>query len=120
MIRPLLRADCFQEGTNLYLRLGLRGGVRGGTHEDVPDPEVYEDDEDLILSDINSERLNQQFQPIADNINTIAECDRSNSVEKTSLLSALYTLKGHVNMIVRESLLWGDTLQKRLQASPTM
>ena len=107
-------------GSNLYLRLRLRGGVRGGTHEDFPDPEVYEDDEDLILSDINLERLNRQFQPIADNINMIAECDRNNSVEKTSLISALYTLKGHVNMIVRESLLWGDTLQKRLQASPTM
>jgi len=60
-------------GSNLYLRLRLRGGVRGGTHDDIPNPEVYEEDEDLILSEINLERLNQQFQPIADNINMIAE-----------------------------------------------
>eukprot|EP01042_Synura_sphagnicola_P036415 gene36415-biopygen4713 len=101
-------------GSNLHLRLRLRGGVRGGTHVDVPDPEVYEDDEGLILSDINLERLNQQFQLIADNINMIAECDRNNSVEKTRLLRALYTLKDHVYMIVRESLLWGRYLAEAL------
>ena len=69
-------------GSNLYLRLRLRRGVRGGTHNDIPNPEVYEEDEDLILSEINLERLNQQFQPIADNINMIAECDRNNSVKR--------------------------------------
>ena len=74
-------------GSNLYLRLRLRGGVRGGTHEGIPNPdEMYDEDEDLILSEINLERLNQQFQPIADNINMIAEYNRNNSVEKLSLI----------------------------------
>ena len=50
-------------GSNLYLRLRLRGGVRGGTHDDIPNPEMYDEDDDLILSEINLERLNQQFQP---------------------------------------------------------
>ena len=54
-------------GSNLYLRLRLSGGVRGGTHDAIPNPEMYDEDEDLILSEINLERLNQQFQPIADN-----------------------------------------------------
>ena len=101
-------------GSNLYLRLRLRGGVRGGTHDDIPNPEMYEEDDDLILGEINLERLNQQFQPIADNINMIAEYNRNNSVEKTCLLSALYTLKDHVNMIVKESLLWGRYLAEAL------
>ena len=35
-------------------------------------------------------------------------------MEKTCLLSALYTLKDHVNMIVKESLLWGRYLAEAL------
>jgi len=64
-------------GSNLYLRLRLRGGIRGGTHVDIPDPDTYEDVEGLILSTVDTERLNQQFQPIADNIDMIGECNRS-------------------------------------------
>ena len=74
--KKTLRESRLLPGSNLYLRLRLRGGIRGGTHVDIPDPEMYDDVEGLILSSVDIERLNQQYQPIADNN---SECDRNNS-----------------------------------------
>ena len=70
---------------------------------DTPDPVMHDTVESTIFSMADIVRLNY-------NVNLIADCARNNSADRVSMLRALYTLKGHVEIRVRECLLWGRYL----------